>query len=860
MDFRDFRHCRKAMATILIVDDNDTNREMLTDVLGYRQHKTVEARDGAEALQRTRDILPDLIITDILMPTMDGYELTRRLREDAALAVIPVIFYSAHYMTHEASALAAKCGVQYIIEKPVDAEALLHTVDAALGLTQAEGGKAPNGDFDNERIRVLTDKVSQQADAMGNLAARLEALIDIGRDINVAQNPSYLIEKYCSAGREMIGARCAAACVTDGNGPVVRRFCSIGVAPANEGDPCPACGLGAPVAEVLQDRASWRGSAEIRPASPYLVVPVMARTRTYGWLGFANKIGHTSFSGEDERLVGTLAAQLAVGYETSRLFEELKRRNEELEHEVAERKQSAEKYRMVLEQASDGIAIADATYRYVEVNAQMLEMLGYTREQFLQLSMPDLIPKQDEAKDAFAFDLVQGGEVLRRERRFIRHDGSILEVEISLRRMEDGRTQEIVRDVTDRKRLEAQLRQSQKLEAVGRLAGGVAHDFNNLLTVILGHSDLTLSSMDADDRRRHDIEDIREAGARAAVLTSQLLAFSRKQVLQPKIVDISIAVSNLTKMLGRLISSNIEIVTRLERDLWRTKVDPGQLDQVILNLTINARDAMPLGGKLTLATNNCRLDDEHFSEDAAVPPGDYVLLEVSDPGCGMDAETRSHLFEPFFTTKLPGKGTGLGLSTVYGIIRQSGGHISVDSELGKGTSVKVYLPRAREASESVRHAKQSEQMPRGNETILLAEDEQRVRGVTSTVLARLGYKVLEAGDGQEALEVAKEYAGEIHLLLTDIMMPKMSGRELAEQLGRDRPAIKVLLSSGYSDDAISQVTLDASTPFLQKPFTPRSLSIKIREVLDGGSEQASPEGIGGAHTSRTDDLGIQRPS
>jgi PAS domain S-box-containing protein len=848
---------QKAMATILIVDDNDTNREMLTDVLGH--HKTVEARDGAEALQRTRDIRPDLIITDILMPTMDGYELTRKLREDAALAVIPVIFYSAHYMTHEASALAAKCGVQYIIEKPVDAEALLHTVDAALGLGQGEEGNDRYAQFDNERIRVLTDKVSEQADAMGNLAARLEALIDIGRDISAAQNPSYLIEKYCNTGREMIGARCAAACVTDENGRVGGRFCSAGVAPVDEADPCPACGLGAAAEERLKDQASRRGSIRLagypperQPSDTSLVVPVVARTRSYGWLGFANKIGQVGFSDEDERLVTTLGAQLAVGYETSRLFAELKRRNEELEHEVAERKQSGEKYRMVLEQASDGIAIADATYRYVEVNARMLELLGYTRDQFLSLSMPDLIPKQDGAKDTFAFDLAPGGEVFRKECRFIRQDGTILEVEISIRRMEDGRIQEIVRDVTDRKRLEAQLRQSQKLEAVGRLAGGVAHDFNNLLTVILGHSDLTLASMDVDDRRRHDIEDIREAGARAAVLTSQLLAFSRKQVLQPKIVDVSVAVSNLTKMLGRLISSNIEIVTRLERELWRTKVDPGQLDQVILNLTINARDAMPLGGKLTLATKNCRLDGERVSDHAAVPAGDYVLLEVKDPGCGMDAETRSHLFEPFFTTKLPGKGTGLGLSTVYGIVRQSGGHIWVESEVGKGTSVKVYLPRAREASESVRHAKQSEQMPRGNETILLAEDEQRVRGVTAKVLARLGYKVLEAGDGEEALDVAKEYTGEIHLLLTDIMMPRMSGRELAEKLERDRPAIKVLLSSGYSDDPISQITLDASTPFLQKPFTPRSLAIKIREVLDEACRQAPETGLSGAHTSQRD--------
>jgi signal transduction histidine kinase len=250
-----------------------------------------------------------------------------------------------------------------------------------------------------------------------------------------------------------------------------------------------------------------------------------------------------------------------------------------------------------------------------------------------------------------------------------------------------------VRDVTERKRLEADLRQSQKLEAVGRLAGGVAHDFNNLLTVILGHSDLAIANLDPADRRRRDIEDIREAGARAAVLTGQMLAFSRKQVLQPKVLNVDAAVANLIKMLGRLITSNIEIVTRQAEEAWYVKVDPGQLDQVILNLALNARDAMPLGGQVVIETSNRRLARGQLDQHSEAPAGDYVTLAVSDTGTGIDAETRSHLFEPFFTTKMPGKGTGLGLSTVYGIVRQSGGYISVDSELGRGTRVEIRLPR-----------------------------------------------------------------------------------------------------------------------------------------------------------------------
>ncbi len=859
------------MATILIVDDRESNRELLTTLLGYRNHRTVEARDGLEGLERAREQRPDLIITDILMPTMDGYEFTRRLRADPEIASVPVVFYSAHYLMQEAHALAAKCGVEYVLAKPAEPEEVLRVVDAALGVAPTTVPAPPVEEFDREHIRVLTDKLSQQAGEVGNLTARLEALIDVGHELNVAQDRSVLLERYCKAAREVIGAVCSAACITDESGRAARRYCSGGVEPAEPTSPCPTCGLGGTAGEVLsaargQRGRNWPGEAgisgctpEIGPLDSYLVVPILTRNRTYGWLGLGNKLGSAEFGADDERLLTTLAAQLAVGYENSRLFEELKQRAEELEHEVVERRASEEKYRMVVEQASDGIIVVDRNGNFMDVNPRMLEMLGYSGDEFLRMNMRDVISAEDLARDPLDLDALQANEVTRKERRFVRRDGGTVEVEIGITTLADGRFQEIVRDVSERKRLEMQLRQSQKLEAVGRLAGGVAHDFNNLLTVILGHSDMALSAMDAHDRRRRDIEDIRDAGARAAVLTNQLLAFSRKQVLQPKIVNVGNAVASLTKMLGRLLNSNIELVTRCQDDTWLTKVDPGQLDQVILNLVLNARDAMPLGGRLVLETANQKVDGQ-LTDHPEVPPGDYVMLVVSDTGSGMDAETRSHLFEPFFTTKALGKGTGLGLSTVYGIVRQSGGYIWVHSEPDRGTIVKVCLPRAAEQTEAQKPRQEYQPLPGGTETVLLAEDDERVRRLIASVLDQLGYTVLEAADGEVALEVARQHEGEIHLLFTDIVMPKKCGSEIAGEIQRGRPGMKVLYASGYTGDVVAQQgPLDPAVPFLQKPFTPRTLAVKVREALDGNVEGMWLEGKGTRGERRPkNDPGVSR--
>jgi PAS domain S-box-containing protein len=381
--------------------------------------------------------------------------------------------------------------------------------------------------------------------------------------------------------------------------------------------------------------------------------------------------------------------------------------------------------------------------------------------------------------------------------------------------------------------LEEQLRQAQKMEAIGRLAGGVAHDFNNLLTAILGYTDFMLLSLSEDDPHRNDLLEIRKATDRASALTRQLLAFSRKQMLQPKVLDLNVVVGDSLKMLRRLIGEDIELVTELEPALGRVKADPSQVVQVILNLALNARDAMPGGGKLTLRTANVALNPSYTRLYVDVAPGPYVLLAVSDTGCGMDEATRSHLFEPFFTTKREGKGTGLGLSTVYGIVKQSGGHIAVSSELGKGSTFEMYLPRIGETIQAQPAQEDVAPVPRGTETILLVEDEDMVRGLVRTLLVMNGYTVLDARDPGEALQRSEHFAGTIHLLVTDMVMPVMSGGELAKRLAARRPGLKVLYMSGHTSSHHGRTaTAETELPFLQKPFKPDALARLIRAVLD----------------------------
>src|SRR5213594_3457117 len=392
----------------------------------------------------------------------------------------------------------------------------------------------------------------------------------------------------------------------------------------------------------------------------------------------------------------------------------------------------------------------------------------------------------------------------------------------------------IGRDVTERVQLEQQLRQAQKMEAVGRLAGGIAHDFNNILTAITGYADLLLEDLGATDPRRQDADEIHKAADRAAGLTRQLLAFSRQQVLQPTVLEVNKLVSDLEKMLRRLLGEDVELSTRLAPTTGRVKADPGQLEQVIMNLAVNARDAMPNGGKLTLETANVDLDEAYAADHYPARAGPFVMLAVSDTGIGMSEETQAHMFEPFFTTKEKGKGTGLGLATVYGIIKQSGGFIWVYSEVGHGTTFKLYLPRVEELAErGAGPATPPARLSRGSETVLVVEDEAPVRSVARQVLERHGYTVLEAPTAETALDLATRYSGIIHLLLTDVIMPGLNGRELAVRLTSMRPDARVIFMSGYTDEAVKRHgVLETGSTYLQKPFTPDAVARTVREVLD----------------------------
>jgi PAS domain S-box-containing protein len=386
----------------------------------------------------------------------------------------------------------------------------------------------------------------------------------------------------------------------------------------------------------------------------------------------------------------------------------------------------------------------------------------------------------------------------------------------------------------EKEEIQEQLRQSQKMEAIGRLAGGIAHDFNNLLTIIKGYSQLSLLDLKEGDPLLKNIEEIQKAGDRATTLVRQLLAFSRRQVMEMMVIDLNSLIRDLDKMLRRVIGEDIVLMTLLAEDLGRMKGDPGQIEQVIMNLAVNARDAMPTGGKLIVETVNSELDEHFVHGHLDVNPGSYVMLSVSDSGLGMKPAVRERIFEPFFTTKERGKGTGLGLSTVYGIVKQSGGHIWVYSESGHGTTFKIYFPRVDDTPEKIKPKTGSGELPRGSETILVVEDEKEVRSVASNVLKRQGYRVLEASNGGIAFLLCEQHSSPIHLMLTDVVMPEMNGRELAERVAGLHPEMKVLFMSGYTDDAIVQHgILEKNVRYIQKPFTVENLARKVREVLEG---------------------------
>ena len=512
---------------------------------------------------------------------------------------------------------------------------------------------------------------------------------------------------------------------------------------------------------------------------------------------------------------------------------------EDLEKSQIERHEGRARLAVILERMPAILWTTDKELRYTSSMGAALDSLGVKSGGLTGRTLPEYFQTNDPQHPSIAAHWrALAGEALTYE---LHWQKRVFESHVRPLRGPDGEIVGVIGvalDITDRKQLADQLRQSQKLQAVGELAGGVAHDFNNLLMVVKGHAEMLLDrlprgSADRQNLALQNVEQIQQAAERAAALTRQLLAFSRMQVLQPRVLDLNEVVAGMIQMVSRVIGANIELAFLPGANLGRVKADPSQIEQVALNLVVNARDAMPDGGRLTIETSNVQLERDYATQHAVVDPGPYVMLTVSDTGTGMDAATKARIFEPFFTTKAQGRGTGLGLATVYGVVKQSGGYVWVYSELGHGTTFKVYLPMVQAPAEKTAPEKVVQGHEPGTETILFVEDEQSVRELVSEYLSARGYQVLDASDGQQALEMAAAHTGKIQLLITDVVMPRLSGRELAARLTAARPDLKILYISGYTDDSVFRHgVLQGGMDFLQKPFNLKALAAKIREVLE----------------------------
>jgi PAS domain S-box-containing protein len=595
----------------------------------------------------------------------------------------------------------------------------------------------------------------------------------------------------------------------------------------------PAFGAGDPAEERERWQSAWG-------AHSALAVPLRVTGRSIGvvLMGRFGK-SRVTFDESDRDLARNLTDHAGLALENSRLYRAAQVAALAADHALQARDELERRLERTLDDMQEGYTILSHDLHYVYVNAAGVRHTHLRKEQLLGHTPMELYPSFEGSKIHLALLRVLRGAPERIEEEFVHADGAIGYFELTIQPVPEGLVVLSV-DATYRRRaelrrdsLEEQLRQSQKMEAVGRLAGGVAHDFNNLLSVISGYGEDMLKELEPSHPMRDDLDEICKASTRAADLTKQLLMFSRQQVLEPKVTDLNEVVSGLSRMLQRVLGESTELSLILEPELGRIRADRGNLEQVCMNLAVNARDAMPDGGKLTIETTNVDLDETFVREHLGTAPGPYVVMAVSDTGVGMDRATQSRIFEPFFTTKDPGKGTGLGLSTVFGIVQQSGGGIWVYSELGRGTTFKLYLPRVDGEVEPQRPSIVPTEL-RGSETILLVEDEPQVRAVARRILERNGYHVLAPESVEDAERLSSEHPRGIDLLVTDVVMPRISGVELAKRLLRRRPQLRVLFVSGYSDGGIgAHGVLEHGAAFLQKPFTSDLLARKVRSVLDG---------------------------
>ena len=850
---------RSTGKTVLLAEDDPMQRKLAQLALSSAGFEVIVAEDGESGLALAHERKPDAIVSDVLMPRMDGFALCKAVRSEPALSHVPIVLVSAHYVEAEDRALATRFGATRYVTRTGGFDAVVRALLAALNAPASKFVPAAEEELQAEHLRRIGHQLERQASIGVSLARRaslqssalavLDGLSDsLARQVDPERALGDTLSRCLDAAGMSLGAILL-------RGPTGKLAVEAQVGPAAALDweghasllrhAVIGTGLMIP-SEDAGDEGS--GLLSALGAASALIVPILARGQTLGVLVLASN-GSDLAGAEGEsavRAARSVAMQLGQALALSRMFSKLT---------AAE-----QRYRALLEHAHDAISISTPSGVVLEVNRQMELLLGLPRAQVVGRHFSDFAVQGGALGNGQA-----GGAVVVKGAGAIpvvhisRPDGSVAQVELSSAVVEVGGETcvlNIGRDVSDRLRLEGQLRQSQKMDAIGRLAGGIAHDFNNLLSVILSYGEILLREMKPDEPLRDDVEQIRKAGSRAADLTRQLLMFSRQQVTAPKVVDLNEALGGVDKMLRRILGADVELVLVLAPRLGRVRIDPGSLEQVIMNLAVNARDAMPAGGRLMMETANVLLDEEYARAHHGVTPGRHVLLAISDTGCGMDKPTQARIFEPFFTTKDVGRGTGLGLSTVFGIAQQCGGSVWVYSEPGKGSTFKVYLPRVDAAVDSLRPIEAPLNL-RGTETILLVEDDDQVRAVASGMLRKSGYEVLDARNPGEAVIRSEGHKGTIHLLLSDVIMPLASGPELASRLVKARPETKVLFMSGYTNESVVRNgILDARFAYLQKPITLTTLTTKVREVLDAegdtgssssGQGRLSPEETGG-HT------------
>jgi two-component system cell cycle sensor histidine kinase/response regulator CckA len=823
-----------APMNVLIADDNATSCKLLRAVLEADGHEVVEAADGLEVLELLERQPVDAIIADLLMPKLDGYRLCREVRQDERWRTIPFICYTAIYGSLKDEKLAFDLGADAYLRKPVSTATLLGTLRGARQRAKAAPSrpKASHTELDvlTEYSQPLVANLAQKHVELKEKSRLAGLAVDVGMALTRRNGLDEILQACAEAVARHLGAVLARIWMFDEHRQALELQASAGTVPRADEAP-----LGESIAGYI--------AQERRPYQTHAVLDDPSRVPEQQWVrreGVAAAAGYPLVV--EGRLVGVVvvftrqelpaSVSATLGAIADFLALGIQRKRSE-----AVLRDSEERFRQLAENISGVFWMTDPAKKqilyispaYEAIWGRTCESLRQQPESFLDAIHPEDRPSVVNALRAGV------DRPYELEYRIVRPDGVVRRIRdrgFPVRDAADRviRVAGIAEDVTQRRQLEMQLRHAQKMEAIGRLAGGVAHDFNNLLSVIYGHSQLLAATSPSPERLRESLAEISRAAERGAALTQQLLAFGRRQVVEPKVLDLNAVVTEARNLLQRLTGEDVQLAITLAPRLSPVKADPSQIDQVLINLALNAREAMPRGGRLAIETGEVDLDAAYAISHPEARPGRYVLLTLSDTGCGMTPALQARIFEPFFSTKEDS--TGLGLSVVDGIVKQSGGHLTLESRPGRGTTFKIYFPATTEPVEAASQRPPAAPAQDGG-TVLLVEDEHPVRTVTAQLLEALGYRVLQAGSAEEALLLVQGSPERIDLLMTDVIMPGMSGRELAETLRMRDPSLKVLFQSGHTDDMIVRHgILHAEVAFLKKPFTLDGLARKVREVLD----------------------------